>query len=53
MEASQGYTDTRAASLDGAFDFTQNPRPISVIPTKYPIERFLHEPASNDPIDTE
>ena len=51
--ASQGYTDRRAASLDDAFDFTQNPRPFSAIPTKYPTEHFLHEPPSNDPIDTE
>jgi phospholipase C len=51
--ASQGYTDSRAASLDDAFDFTQNPRPFSAIPTKYPIEHFLHEPPSNDPIDTQ
>ena len=51
--ASQGYMDTRAASPDDAFAFTQNPRPFSAIPTKYPSERFLHEPASNDPIDTE
>jgi phospholipase C len=51
--ASQGYTDTRATSLDDAFDFTQSPRPFSSIPSKYPIAHFLQEPPSNDPIDTE
>jgi phospholipase C len=51
--ASQGYTDTRAASLDDAFDFSQSPRPFTAIPTKYPMAHFVHEPPSNDPIDYE
>jgi phospholipase C len=50
---SQGYTDARAASLDDAFDFTQQPRPFSAIPSKYPREHFLHEPPSNEPVDTQ
>ena len=50
---SQGYTDGRAASLDDAFDFTQKPRQFTPIPSKYPIAHFLHEPPSNEPVDTE
>jgi phospholipase C len=38
-----GYADTRAASLADSFNFTQAPRPFSVIPSKYPIQRFLVE----------
>jgi phospholipase C len=50
---SEGYTDARATSLDDAFDFTQKPRAFKPIPSKYPIAHFLHEPPSNDPVDTE
>lgn len=50
---SKGYTDGRAASLDDAFDFTQKPRKFSAIRSKYPLSRFLHEPPSNDPVDTQ
>jgi phospholipase C len=50
---SEGYTDARAASLDDAFDFNQKPRKFSAIPAKYPLERFLREPPSNEPVDTE
>ncbi len=48
-----GYTDERAAPLDDSFDFTQTPRPFVPISTKYPRSRFLHEPPSNEPVDTE
>jgi phospholipase C len=51
--ASEGYTDQRARSLDAAFDFSQPPRPFSPIPTKYPLSYFLHEPPSNEPVDTQ
>ncbi|MGB8625967.1 MAG: alkaline phosphatase family protein, partial [Candidatus Cybelea sp.] len=51
--ASQGYTDQRATSLDAAFDFNQAPRPFNAIPSKYPASHFLHEPPSNEPIDTQ
>ena len=51
--ASQGYTDQRATSLDAAFDFNQAPRPFTAIPSKYPASHFLHEPPSNEPIDTQ
>ena len=50
---SKGYTDGRAASLDDAFDFTQQPRKFSAIPAKYPLSHFLHEPPSNEPVDTQ
>ena len=50
---SKGYTDERAAPLDDSFDFTQPPRPFTPIQTKYPRSRFLHEPPSNEPVDTE
>jgi phospholipase C len=49
----KGYTDERAATLDDSFDFTQSPRPFVPIQTKYPMSRFLHEPPSNEPVDTE
>ena len=50
---SQGYTDTRATSLDAAFDFKQKPRPFTVIPSKYPMSQFLRELPSYEPVDTE
>jgi phospholipase C len=49
----KGYTDQRAASLDDSFDFTQPPRPFVRIKPKYPMSLFLHEPPSNEPVDTE
>jgi phospholipase C len=51
--ASQGYTDRRARSLDAAFDFTQPARRFTPIASKYPLSYFLHEPPSNEPVDTE
>jgi len=51
--ASDGYTDQRANSLVDSFDFTQSPRPFTPIPAKYPAARFLREPPSNEPVDTE
>ena len=50
---SQGYTDGRAASLDDAFDFTQQPRQFTPISSKYPMSDFRREPPSNEPVDTE
>jgi phospholipase C len=50
---SKGYTDQRATGLDAAFDFNQSPRPFTAIPSKYPASHFLHEPASNEPVDTQ
>lgn len=48
-----GYSDQRATSIDDSFDFTQQPRPFTAIPSKYPISHFLQEPPSNEPVDTE
>jgi phospholipase C len=50
---SHGYTDTRASSLDDAFDFTQQPRPFTPIKTRYSRSIFLHEPRSYGPVDSE
>jgi|SRR5579862_320969 len=49
----KGYTDRRATSLDDAFDFSQKPRQFVPIQSKYPMSRFLNEPPSNEPVDTE
>jgi phospholipase C len=48
-----GYTDTRASGLLGAFDFTQKPRPFVPIRAKYPASAFLAEPPSDQPVDTQ
>jgi phospholipase C len=48
-----GYTDQRATSIEDSFDFTQTPRKFTAIPSKYPLSHFLHEPPSNEPVDTE
>ncbi len=51
--ASKGYTDSRANSLDDAFDFTQQPRAFTPIQSKYDALQFLREPPSHKPVDTE
>jgi hypothetical protein len=51
--SAQGYTDTRANSLDDSFDFSQPPRAFTPFATKYPASYFLHEPPSNEPVDEE
>jgi phospholipase C len=51
--AKDGYSDSRANSIEDSFDFTQQPRKFTAIPSKYPISHFLHEPPSNEPVDTE
>jgi phospholipase C len=48
-----GYTDTRANSISDSFDFNEPPRAFKQIPARYPIERFLREPPSNEPVDDE
>jgi phospholipase C len=48
-----GYSDRRATSIEDSFDFTQKPRKFTAIPSKYPVLHFLHEPPSNEPVDTE
>jgi phospholipase C len=49
--ASQGYTDTRAASLSDSFDFTQAPRQYTPFTAKYPPSHFINLPPSDEPID--
>jgi len=46
-----GTTDTRAASLDGDFDFHQSPRPFSPIQSKYSRAFFLRQRPSNHALD--
>ena len=48
-----GYSDQRATSIEDSFDFTQKPRKFTAIPSKYPASHFLHEPPSDEPVDTE
>lgn len=48
-----GYTDKRASSLNDAFDFSQSPRQFVPIQSKYPMSRFLNEPPSDEPVDTQ
>jgi phospholipase C len=50
---SLGFTDTRAASMLDAFDFTQRPRGFSVIPAVYPRSSFLTEKPSYVPPDSD
>jgi len=49
----RGYTDTRANSLSDSFDFTQPPRRFQPIPAKYPMQHFLNERPSSEPVDEE
>ncbi|MGC1381317.1 MAG: alkaline phosphatase family protein [Candidatus Baltobacteraceae bacterium] len=49
---SLGTTDTRADDLMDCFDFSQQPRSFTPIPTKRNAQYFLHQPASmEDPDD--
>jgi phospholipase C len=50
---SLGTTDRRATSIGDAFDFTQQPRPFTPIPSKYSRAYFLHQRPSYKPVDTE
>jgi phospholipase C len=49
----QGYTDSRAASLDNAFNFSQPARTFTTIHAKYPAVDFLTMPRDNLPVDRE
>ncbi|MGC1381157.1 MAG: alkaline phosphatase family protein [Candidatus Baltobacteraceae bacterium] len=51
--SSNGYTDQRANSIVDSFDFTQQPRPFVPIASKYKMSRFLREPPSDEPVDTQ
>jgi hypothetical protein len=50
---SLGTTDERANSIVDCFDFTQEPRTFTAIPSKYPPAFFLHQRPSYQPVDTE
>jgi phospholipase C len=50
---SEGYTDTRANSIDDSFDFTQAPRKFKPIKAPTGESYFLNEPFSDVPVDTE
>jgi phospholipase C len=51
--AYEGYTDTRANSLNDAFDFTQKPRGFTMIPAPYPPSFFLKNPGDDTAQDPE
>ncbi|HVA34180.1 MAG TPA: alkaline phosphatase family protein [Candidatus Baltobacteraceae bacterium] len=48
-----GYTDTRANSMLGAFNFARTPRSFKPIPARFPATYFLQRPASLLPPDTQ
>jgi phospholipase C len=50
---SLGNTDKRATSIVDCFDFMQQPRSFSVIPSAYHRTFFEHQKPSNLPVDTE
>ena len=50
---SLGTTDQRATSIVDCFDFTQQPRLFTVIPSKYGRSYFIHRGPTHVPVDTE
>ncbi|HTU82010.1 MAG TPA: alkaline phosphatase family protein [Candidatus Acidoferrales bacterium] len=50
---SEGYTDSRAASILDSFDFTQKPKRFVPIAAPYPPSTFLNAPESRLPPDPE
>jgi phospholipase C len=48
-----GTTDQSSTSMGDMFDLNQAPRPFQTIPATYKREFFLHQKASNVPVDTE
>jgi phospholipase C len=50
---SLGTTDKRATSIIDCFDFTQQPRTFTKIPSKYSPAYFERQPYSYTPVDTE
>ncbi len=48
---SLGTTDQRAASIVDSFDFTQQPRTFTAIPSQYSKAYFLHQRPSGQPVD--
>ncbi|MBV8148136.1 MAG: hypothetical protein JO092_03500 [Candidatus Eremiobacteraeota bacterium] len=51
--AAAGYTDARARSLAGAFDFTQKPRRFVPVAQKYSADYFLTRQPSGQPVDNQ
>jgi phospholipase C len=50
---SLGTTDERATSMVDCFNFTQSPRPFTVIGSKYNRSYFIHRGPTHVPVDTE
>jgi phospholipase C len=50
---SLGNTDERATSMVDCFDFTQQPRSFTVIPSKYKQSYFVNRGPTHVPVDTE
>ncbi len=50
---SLGTTDVRANSIVDCFDFKQQPRPFTIIPSVYSKAFFLHQRPSGRPVDDE
>jgi phospholipase C len=50
---SLGTTDERATSIIDSFDFTQQPRAFTTIPSQYSRAYFEGQAPSDDPVDTE
>jgi phospholipase C len=48
-----GSTDVRATSITDCFDFSQQPRAFTTIPSKYSRSYFERQHPSNRPVDTE
>ena len=50
---SLGRNDAHSNSIGSAFDFNMKPRAFQKIPSKYPVDYFLHQPPSGLVPDTE
>jgi hypothetical protein len=50
---SLGTTDARATSIGNLFNLTQTPIPFVPIPSERSRAYFLHQPADDEPIDSE
>ncbi|HLY02440.1 MAG TPA: alkaline phosphatase family protein [Candidatus Cybelea sp.] len=48
-----GRNDAHSTSIGNAFDFNMPPRTFKVIPAKYSRAFFLHQPLSDEPLDTQ
>ena len=50
---SLGTSDERATSIVDCFNFAQQPRPFTVIPSKHNRSYFIHRGPTHVPVDTE